>query len=60
MAGNAAGPRKERTGLSHVTVDRNKTDGYYIQVGKSVADQVPDHYRQIKTLKNSKRFVTED
>ncbi|QAU13347.1 DNA mismatch repair protein MutS [Halorubrum sp. BOL3-1] len=46
--------------LSHVTVDRNKTDGYYIQVGKSVADQVPEGYREIKTLKNSKRFVTDE
>jgi len=51
---------KEQYGLSHVTVDRNKTDGYYIQVGKSVADQVPEHYREIKTLKNSKRFVTDE
>ncbi|WP_410765620.1 DNA mismatch repair protein MutS [Haloferax sp. DFSO60] len=55
-----AGREKQAHGLSHVTVDRNKTDGYYIQVGKSVADRVPDHYRQIKTLKNSKRFVTEE
>ena len=45
-------------GLSHVSVDRNRTDGYYIQVGKSAADGVPDHYEEIKTLKNSKRFVT--
>ncbi|MEZ3163402.1 DNA mismatch repair protein MutS [Halorubrum sp. RMP-47] len=51
---------KRKHGLSHVTVDRNKTDGYYIQVGKSVADQVPEHYREIKTLKNSKRFVTDE
>ena len=51
---------KRAHGLSHVTVDRNKTDGYYIQVGKSVADQVPDGYREIKTLKNSKRFVTDE
>ncbi|WP_017341868.1 DNA mismatch repair protein MutS [Halorubrum sp. T3] len=51
---------KREHGLSHVTVDRNKTDGYYIQVGKSVADQVPEHYREIKTLKNSKRFVTDE
>ena len=51
---------KRQYGLSHVTVDRNKTDGHYIQVGKSVADQVPEHYREIKTLKNSKRFVTEE
>jgi DNA mismatch repair protein MutS len=51
---------KRAHGLSHVTVDRNKTDGYYIQVGKSVADEVPAHYREIKTLKNSKRFVTDE
>ncbi len=45
-------------GLSHVSVGRNKTDGYYIQVGRSAADGVPDHYEEIKTLKNSKRFTT--
>jgi DNA mismatch repair protein MutS len=51
---------KDRHGLRHVTVDRNKTDGYYIQVGKSSADDVPDHYRHVKTLKNSKRFTTDE
>jgi DNA mismatch repair protein MutS len=51
---------KREHGLSHVTVDRNRTDGYYIQVGKSVADRVPEHYREIKTLKNSKRFTTDE
>ncbi len=51
---------KEQHGLTHVTVDRNKTDGYYIQVGKSEADQVPERFREIKTLKNSKRFVTDE
>ncbi|NKE35405.1 DNA mismatch repair protein MutS [Natronococcus sp. JC468] len=51
---------KRQHGLSHVTVDRNKTDGYYIQVGKSAADGVPGHYEQIKTLKNSKRFTTDE
>ena len=47
-------------GLSHVSVDRNRTDGYYVQVGRSVADQVPDHYEEVKTLKNSKRFRTDE
>ncbi|WP_313691415.1 DNA mismatch repair protein MutS [Halorarum halobium] len=51
---------KRQHGLSHVTVDRNTTDGYYVQVGRSVADEVPEHYREIKTLKNSKRFVTDE
>ena len=49
---------KREHGLSHVSVDRNKTDGYYIQVGKSQADAVPEHYENIKTLKNSERFTT--
>jgi len=48
---------KSRTGITHLSVDRNKTDGYYIQVGKSEADEVPDEYDQIKTLKNSKRYT---
>ncbi|MFP9193273.1 DNA mismatch repair protein MutS [Natrialbaceae archaeon A-CW1-1] len=51
---------KRQHGLSHVTVDRNKTDGYYIQVGRSAADGVPDHYEEIKQLKNSKRFTTDE
>jgi len=51
---------KQQHGLSHVTVDRNKTDGYYIQVGKSQADAVPESFQHIKTLKNSKRFVTDE
>ncbi|WP_439028661.1 DNA mismatch repair protein MutS [Haloarchaeobius sp. DT45] len=51
---------KRQYGLSHVTVDRNKTDGYYVQVGKSVADQVPEHFEHVKTLKNSKRFTTDE
>jgi len=51
---------KREHGLSHVSVDRNKTDGYYIQVGKSQADSVPDSFQHIKTLKNSKRFVTDE
>ncbi|MGM0604237.1 MAG: DNA mismatch repair protein MutS [Halobacteriota archaeon] len=51
---------KAEHGLAHVTVDRNTTDGYYIQVGRSNADDVPEHFSHIKTLKNSKRFVTDE
>ncbi|MFB6162564.1 MAG: DNA mismatch repair protein MutS [Halococcoides sp.] len=50
---------QQRTGITHLSVDRNTTDGYYIQVGASEADDVPDHYRQIKSLKNSERFTTD-
>jgi len=48
---------KRRHGITHLSVGRNKTDGYYIQIGNSETDQVPDSYEQIKTLKNSKRYT---
>ncbi|MBV0902216.1 DNA mismatch repair protein MutS [Haloarcula salina] len=51
---------KERTGITHLSVDRNKTDGYYIQVGKSETDAVPESYEHVKTLKNSKRYTIPD
>ncbi|PSQ42641.1 DNA mismatch repair protein MutS, partial [Halobacteriales archaeon SW_7_68_16] len=50
---------KREHGLRHVTVDRNKTDGYYIQIGKSETDAVPDSFERIKTLKNSERYTTD-
>ncbi|MFB6170872.1 MAG: DNA mismatch repair protein MutS, partial [Haloarculaceae archaeon] len=46
--------------ISRLSVGRNKTDGYYIQVGKSESEKVPDHYEGIKTLKNAERYVTEE
>lgn len=46
--------------LSHVSVGRNKTDGYYIQVGNSEEDEVPSNYNKIKSLKNSVRFKNEE
>src|SRR6056297_2843567 len=51
---------KRRTGITHLQVDRNKTDGYYLQVGQSETDQVPDEYEAVKTLKNSERYVTDE
>ncbi|PSQ17807.1 DNA mismatch repair protein MutS [Halobacteriales archaeon QS_8_69_26] len=49
---------KAKTGITHLSVGRNKTDGYYLQVGKSETDAVPDRYEPVKTLKNSERFTT--
>jgi len=50
--------REKRThGITHLTVDRNKTDGYYIQVGNSESDQVPESYDRVKSLKNSERYT---
>ncbi len=49
-----------RHGISRLSVGRNKTDGYYVQVGKSEADAVPDEYEGIKTLKNAERYVFDE
>ncbi|MFB6133271.1 MAG: DNA mismatch repair protein MutS [Halanaeroarchaeum sp.] len=51
---------KARLGVTHLQVDRNTTDGYYVQIGKSEAEKAPEEYREIKTLKNSKRFTTDE
>jgi len=51
---------KRTTGITHLQVDRNRTDGFYIQVGNSETDRVPESYEEIKTLKNSKRYTTEE
>jgi DNA mismatch repair protein MutS len=46
-----------RHDITHLTVDRNRTDGYYIQVGNSETDSVPETYDRIKSLKNSVRYT---
>lgn len=51
---------KAKTGITHLQVDRNMTDGFYIQVGRSETDGVPPDYEEIKTLKNSKRYTTSE
>jgi DNA mismatch repair protein MutS len=49
---------KRRHGITHLQVDRNKTDGYYIQVGNSETEKTPEEYEEVKTLKNSRRYTT--
>ncbi|PSP75964.1 DNA mismatch repair protein MutS [Halobacteriales archaeon QS_3_64_16] len=51
---------KRRHGITHLQIDRNKTDGYYIQVGNSETGKTPKEYEEVKTLKNSRRYTTED
>jgi len=59
-----ASREKDRLGVTHLQVDRNKTDGHYVQVGNSETDAVPDggdgEYRELKQLKNSTRYTTEE
>ena len=51
---------KREHGITHLSTGRNKTDGYYIQIGKSEVEKVPERYEEIKTLKNAKRYTTEE
>jgi len=51
---------KAAHGITHLQVDRNRTDGYYVQVGNSETGKVPDDFREIKSLKNSTRYTTDD
>jgi DNA mismatch repair protein MutS len=48
---------KRKHGITHLTVDRNKTDGYYIQVGNSETEKIPAEYERLKSLKNSERYT---
>ncbi|WP_135662360.1 DNA mismatch repair protein MutS [Halorhabdus rudnickae] len=47
-------------GITHLSVDRNKTDGYYIQVGNSETEKVPEYYESVKTLKNAERYTIDE
>ncbi|HKL53225.1 MAG TPA: DNA mismatch repair protein MutS, partial [Wenzhouxiangellaceae bacterium] len=51
---------RERTGISGLKVGYNRVHGYYIEIGKSRADGVPEEYTRRQTLKNAERFITEE
>lgn len=46
------------TGINTLRVQYNKVSGFYIEVTKGAADQVPMHYQRRQTLKNCERFIT--
>lgn len=50
--------QKELTGIKHLKVGFNRVFGYYIEVSKGSASQVPDEYLRRQTLANNERFIT--
>jgi DNA mismatch repair ATPase MutS len=42
---------RERTGINTLKVSYNRVHGYYIEIGRSHADRVPDDYQRRQTLK---------
>ncbi len=51
---------RERTGITQLKVAYNRVHGYYIEVPRSQAARVPDHYRRRQTLKNYERYLTSE
>ncbi len=51
---------KERTGIPKLKVGYNRVFGYYIEVSKSFADQVPEDYIRKQTLANCERYITQE
>jgi len=49
---------RKNTGIETLKVSHNKVFGYYIEVTRAKADQVPDHYIRKQTLVNAERYVT--
>ena len=51
---------REKTGIKTLKVSYNKVFGYYIEVTKSLIDQVPDRYIRKQTLSNCERYITQE
>lgn len=49
---------RERTGISNLKVNYNKTFGYYISLPRSKADLAPKEYVRKQTLVNEERYIT--
>jgi len=49
---------REKTGIKTLKISYNKVFGYYIEVPKSQADNVPDNYIRKQTLTNNERYIT--
>lgn len=48
---------RERAGISTLKIGYNRVHGYYIEVGKQYAEQVPLDYVRRQTLKSAERYI---
>lgn len=51
---------KERTGIHSLKVGYNKVHGFFIEMSRTAANDVPNDYIRRQTLKNNERFITEE
>lgn len=59
VKGAEAGER-EKTGIKNLKIGYNRVFGYYIEVPRSAADQVPDGYIRKQTLSDKERYITDE
>jgi DNA mismatch repair protein MutS len=51
---------RERTGFANLRFGYNRVQGYYIEVSRSQADQVPTDWVRRQTVKNAERYITNE
>ncbi|MCL2487390.1 MAG: DNA mismatch repair protein MutS, partial [Oscillospiraceae bacterium] len=51
---------KEATGIRTLKVGYNRVFGYYIEISRSYAGELPAHYIRKQTLANTERYITEE
>ena len=51
---------RELTGIKNLRIAYNKVFGYFIEVNKSQAGNVPYRYQRKQTVANNERYITED
>ncbi|QTA92193.1 DNA mismatch repair protein MutS [Desulfonema magnum] len=51
---------KKATGINTLRVRYNKVFGYYIEIPRSRANDVPPHYVRKQTLVNAERYITDE
>ncbi len=51
---------KEKTGIKTLKVGYNRVFGYYIEISRLYAEQVPEHYIRKQTLANAERYITQE
>ena len=49
---------RERTGFANLRFGYNRVQGYFIEVSRSQADQVPRDWVRRQTVKNAERYIT--
>jgi DNA mismatch repair protein MutS len=49
---------RERSGIPSLKLAYNRVSGFYIEVSRSHADNVPKEYIRRQTVKNAERFIT--